>query len=341
MGYRLSLEEMDQIFKNLEQSYRIYAPALDQRGKTVRYREIHQIREIVTDRISDFSPKEVYHPVSQTMFYFSDSEVRDSELTDTRGILMFARACDIHAMKRLDQIFRQNGGHEDFFYARLREKVKVVLLECPKSFEHCFCVSMGTNRTEDYDMAVRIGDGEVLTEVKDESLQQVFSDVPNAQSCDFTPEFVKENQKKLQIPPITKREQLKEISDLEYWKQFDEKCIGCGGCNTVCGSCSCFDTQDVIYQEGSRSGERRRIWSSCMLPTFTETAGGGRARKTQGANMRFKVLHKFYDFQARFGGDAQMCVGCGRCDMRCPQKISFFDTVNGLSRELEKIGEEE
>ena len=93
---------------------------------------------------------------------------------------------------------------------------------------------------------------------------------------------------------------LKPISDLEYWNQFDEKCMSCGGCNTVCGTCSCFDTVDVIYQEGSRSGERRRVWSSCMLETLTQTAGGGRARKTPGANMRFKVLHKFYDFADRF-----------------------------------------
>ena len=40
--------------------------------------------------------------------------------------------------------------------------------------------------------------------------------------------------------------------------------------------------------------------------------------------------------------DAQMCVGCGRCDMRCPKQISFFDAVDGLAAEIEKMnaGEE-
>ena len=40
--------------------------------------------------------------------------------------------------------------------------------------------------------------------------------------------------------------------------------------------------------------------------------------------------------------DAQMCVGCGRCDMRCPKQISFFDVVDGLAAEIEKMnaGEE-
>ena len=90
----------------------------------------------------------------------------------------------------------------------------------------------------------------------------------------------RENQKKLHIPQITDRSMLKPISDLEYWTQYDEKCMSCGGCNTVCGTCSCFDTVDVIYQEGSRSGERRRVWSSCMLESYTMTAGGNRAQDT-------------------------------------------------------------
>ena len=51
--------------------------------------------------------------------------------------------------------------------------------------------------------------------------------------------------------------------------KFDDSCISCGGCNTVCPTCSCFDTTDVIYNETSREGERRRVWPSCMLDTFT------------------------------------------------------------------------
>jgi len=77
-----------------------------------------------------------------------------------------------------------------------------------------------------------------------------------------------------------------------------------------------------------------------MLEDFTLTAGGSRARKTPGANMRFKVFHKFYDYMDRFG-DEHMCVGCGRCDIRCPQEISFFDTVNGLHDEIEKTEREQ
>ena len=328
---------MDEILAELSESYRIFAPRWDKFKKNVRFGEIKSVREIVLDRQSDFSIKETFYPISQIMVYFKTDDIVEERLKDKRGILIIARPCDLNSIRRLDKIFYENG-LPDYYYARLREKVKFVLLECRESFDECFCVSMGSNTAEDYAMAFRFetdedGDiSDIYVKVIEPEFEELFED---EEEVDFEPEFVKENKKVLQIPEIS-RKNLKAISDLEYWQQFDERCIGCGGCNTVCGTCSCFDTSDIIYEEGKPDGERRRIWSSCMIPTFTETAGGARSRKTQGANMRFKVFHKFYDFKARFG-EENMCVGCGRCDMRCPQDISFFDTVNGLNEEIGKL----
>ena len=336
MGYRIDAEQMNGILEELSERYRIYGPAFDAQKKRVQYREIRRIDQIVYNRQSDFSPKAVYYPVSQVMFYFRDDGVEDSTLQDDRDILIFARACDIHAVRRQDSLFLKNGGAEDLYYKRLREKVKFILMECGEGFEHCFCVSLGTNQTEEYALAVRFGEDGMLVHVKDEDLAPFFR---NGKEEAYTVSFVQENKKKLRIPEIS-RENLKRASELEYWKSFDERCIACGGCNTVCGTCTCFDTVDVLYSEGSREGERRRIWSGCMLEEFTRTAGGALSRKTHGANMRFKVFHKFYDYKDRFGTE-HMCVGCGRCDIRCPKDISFFDTVCGLHDELMKTPEEE
>ena len=145
----------------------------------------------------------------------------------------------------------------------------------------------------------------------------------------FEPEFVTENKKAIKMPDIEGKDDVKTASGLEYWNSFDEKCIGCGGCHTGCPTCACFDTVDVIYDETSVEGERRRVWSSCMLDTFTLTAGGGRARKTAGANMRFKVLHKTYDFKKRFGKE-NMCVGCGRCLAKCPISMNIVKVMKKI-----------
>lgn len=339
-SFKVSYEGMDEIIAELKKSYHIFAPKVFNTGagdkkEVVKYAKIDSIKDVVYDRQSDYSPKEAYYPVSQTMFFFTEDDVIETSLKDDKGIIVFARPCDINGMNRLDNIFLSNGKQMDMYYARLRERVKIVMLECRESFDLCFCVSMGTNKTGNYHLAVRFEKDRILIEAKDAELGAYFEGL---ESSDFKPEFVESNKKAVKYPDIN-RENLKAVSDLEFWKQYDESCIGCAGCNAVCGTCSCFDTVDIRYNETSMDGERRRVWSGCMLEDFTQTAGGARSRKTQGANMRFKVFHKFYDYHARFGGDEHMCVGCGRCTRQCPENIDFFKTVCDLADEIESMKE--
>ncbi len=337
-SYSVRQERMNNIFARLNEQFDVYAPVrFPKRGPKgtdlIRYSKINALTQIVCSEKSHFSPKEIFYPISQTMFHFTDKDCTAHELENTKDIIIFARPCDINAIRRLDNIFLNNG-QSDLFYQRMREKIHFFMLECKESFDNCFCVSMGSNATNDYSAAFRIDDICALVEIRDEKFLPYFADeVPIA----FAPEFVTANKREAHLPKID-REQLGEICKLDYWNKYDEQCIGCGGCNTVCPTCSCFDTVDVIYDETSRDGERRRVWSSCMLQDFTRTAGGGMARKTPGANMRFKVLHKVYDYNQRFGGNEQMCVGCGRCIDRCPKNIDYLDAVNSLS---ELLGQED
>ena len=331
MGYLVSQENMDNILSKMKAKYKIYAP---KRGpKYIRYGEIDSVSEIVYDEKSDFSPKEVFYPIVQTLLYFTEDTCVESKLEDTRDIVLFLRPCDINGIRRLDTMFLKNGGQADNFYARLREKVKFFMMECRDGFETCFCVSMGANEAKDYSVALRFEDSGVFLDVKDPDFAPWFTKQPEN---DFQPEFIQENKKRICVPDITDRSMLADIYALDMWRGFDEKCMSCGSCNTVCMTCSCFDTTDIIYNETSRDGERRRMWSSCMLDNFTTMAGGHGVRKSAGERMRFKTLHKVYDFKYRFG-EENMCVGCGRCDMRCPRDIHFSETINTLAVEVEKL----
>jgi anaerobic sulfite reductase subunit A len=65
-------------------------------------------------------------------------------------------------------------------------------------------------------------------------------------------------------------------------------------------------------------------------------AGQREMRATAGDRMRYKMLHKFRDYDARFH-EGHMCVGCGRCTHRCPELISISATVNKMSAAVEEI----
>ncbi|RDC49921.1 anaerobic sulfite reductase subunit A, partial [Acinetobacter sp. RIT592] len=209
---------------------------------------------------------------------------------------------------------------KDYFYERLREKVKFVLIGCKESFRNCFCVSMGSNKTDNYSMALNIDNNEIYLDIKDEDLN-IFS----GEDTEFEVNYVKENLISLGLPkninPI-------ELAKHEMWNEYDSRCIGCGRCNFVCPTCTCFTMQDIYYKENENVGERRRVWASCQVDGYTDMAGGHSFRKKQGERMRFKVMHKIYDFDKRFG--YQMCVGCGRCDDACPQYISFSQCVEKI-----------
>ena len=148
---------------------------------------------------------------------------------------------------------------------------------------------------------------------------------------------MEKNEREAKLPRVGEVKSLQKVFDLPFWKDYNEKCISCGGCNTVCPTCSCYETADYLDQENSRKGERRRVWASCMIPEFTRTAGGHVARPTPDKLMRFKALHKVFDYNTRFGGREHMCVGCGRCVLRCPEEIDFLDTVNLLHDEVERV----
>lgn len=331
----------DQLITKWQAHYHVFAPKFT-KGRNasqkplVRFGEIQSVDEIVYDRQSDFSAKEIYYPIMQTMFYFSDKDVVESKLKDDKDFLIFMHPCDINALRRTDTIFMRNGGFTDTYYQRLRAKVKIVMMQCTASYENCFCVSMHSNSADDYNLAVHFADDHLDVQVKDAAF---LTDFQGNAGNDYTPSFIQANQTDAHLPEIDNQAQLDLAGHLPYWQSFNERCISCGGCNTVCPTCSCFDTVDVIYDETSQEGERRRVWSSCMLNSFTETAGGNHVRNTPGDNMRFKTLHKVYDYKQRFG-EEQMCVGCGRCTQRCPKDISFLETINDFHDALSQAKSE-
>ncbi|NMM65723.1 anaerobic sulfite reductase subunit A [Clostridium sp. P21] len=332
MAFTMNNKDFNKVLDQLQKEYKVYAP-VNLKGKgtfsdtdTVRYGQVNIVEEIEFNKKSNFSPKEVILPITQTLFYFTENSVKEPKVEDKK-ILIFLRSCDIHAVKRIDEIYLRNG-FQDSYYKTLRDKVKFVLMECEHSFENCFCVSMNSNKTEEYSLFVKYKDDRVFVECKDAEFKGYFNYM---EQCNVEPKFVESNDVEVKIPENIDQSIFKN----EMWKEYSERCIACGRCNVVCGTCTCFTMQDIFYKDNRNVGERRRVWASCQVDGFTDVAGGGSFRKEKGERMRFKVMHKVYDFKKRFG--YHMCVGCGRCDDACPEYISFSSCLNKLNNAVEEV----
>lgn len=329
MGYQLSKEKANEIFHQWSEKYDIFAPVVKE-GEgcfsdtdIIRYEKVSCLDEIEWNKKSDYSFKEILLAINETLFYFTEDQTIVPKGPE-KEILIFLRSCDLHAVKRLDEIYLKNG-FEDFYYARVRERAKFVLMGCESTCQSGFCVSMGTNKSDNYDAYIKVTDDAVTMDLKWDELKAAVE--PQAEAADVTPDYVTENKEKVTLPKNLSNESFTK----EIWKEYGERCIKCGRCNFVCPTCTCFTMQDIFYKDNAKVGERRRVWASCQIDGYTEMAGGHGFRKSQGDRMRFKVMHKIYDYEKRFG--YPMCVGCGRCDDVCPEYISYSNCVNRLAKE--------
>lgn len=336
MGYKLNKKSINNIFENLSKDYVIYAPKLFSGEGTfsdtdrVRYGEINTIDDIVFDKKAEYSYKEVLLPISQTLFFFTEDSIKEAD-APKKGAIIFLRSCDLHAVKRMDDIYLRNG-QEDYYYKRIRENAKFILIGCENSFENCFCVSMETNKTNEYDAYLKVKNDSVYVDIKNYEFDKLFTD---NEKISVEPDYVTINNVTVSIPENLSLDVMKS----EMWKEYSSRCIACGRCNFVCPTCTCFTMQDVFYTDNGKAGERRRVWASCHVDGFTNMAGGHSFRLDKGQRMRFKVLHKVYDYKKKWG--YHMCVGCGRCDDICPEYISFSNCVNKLNDGMKEVSENE
>ncbi|KAF5074379.1 Anaerobic sulfite reductase subunit A [anaerobic digester metagenome] len=336
MGYQTTAAKMNTIFADLSKDYLIYAPKryvgdgtfvhID----TIRYGEITDLAEIEFAEKSNYSFKEVLLPISETLFYFTENEMKEAD-APKKGAIVFLRSCDLHGLKRMDTIYLENGA-VDTYYKRLRDNTKFILMGCENSFENCFCVSMGTQTSDDYDAYLKVTGETVLVNSHWDALDAALA---GATPASVIPDSVTANETVVTIPETVPQT----LFDDPFWEDYGNRCIACGRCNFVCPTCTCFTMQDIFYTDNGKAGERRRVWASCHIDGYTDMAGGHAFRNDKGQRMRFKVLHKVNDYKRRFG--THMCIGCGRCDDVCPEYISFANCINKLNTLVNDTAKEE
>ena len=324
MACNLNLAQLNRVIQELSKQYRIYAPCLLEGWGTfsdtdiIGYSEIQTAEQIVFDKKSTYSFKEAILPISETLFYFTDDEMKEPKPIYEKAVV-FLRNCDLHGLKRLDDVY-QSDGKSDFYYERLRGNAKFIVIGCNGGFDSCFCQSAGTNTVADYDAYISLSGEDYIIDSRFDELTGILS-AQELSEIQFQPKEIT-NTRRVELPESIPDS----IVNSTIWDEYDARCIACGRCNFVCPTCACFTMQDIFYDDNKNAGERRRVWASCHVDGYTDIAGGICFRKSKGQRMRFKTLHKISDHKKRYGEN--MCVGCGRCDDVCPEYISFAHCID-------------
>ena len=326
---RFSYKEAMAVFDTLSRHYTIIAPVKNPgMGRfsdtgLLAYDEVNSFDEIEFFKRTYFSAKHALFPIRQTLFTFQNNRIEEAD-GEIRATIIFLRSCDIHAIQVTDAHFLKDG-FEDPYYKKRRQRVKIFLIECEKSLENCFCVSFGTNKTDNYSAFIRKIDDGYEVQIKDKELEIYFPD--NIEVVE-DPHVVEQNARSVSMPEDA------DISIFEddIWKEYTLRCIACGRCTISCPTCTCFSVQDILPEDGA-TGERKRIWSSCQVKNFSLLAGNHDFRIKEGDRLRYRVFHKIYDFRKRHG--INMCVGCGRCDDVCPEYISMFKCIEKINHIIE------
>lgn len=336
---KCSLDQMQEIFAKINDSFALYLPVDGADGKAA-YTRWEEGKEWSNALNTVRSPKDFFFPQTEDLMEFK-MEGKEIEIIDTRSaaedfVVFGVRACDVKSFDILDRVFLTEP--RDSFYASRREHGIIVSLACTRPSETCFC------KTFEVDPATPAGDIS-LWKTEDTLYWQANTEKGKALLAKLPLEECGEEAvaaQKAKIDAVMAKLPLAglstagfgggktmELFDHPAWEELSQTCLGCGTCTFVCPTCQCYDIKDFNTGKGV---VRFRCWDSCMYSEFTRMAHGNN-RLTQTERFRQRFMHKLVYFPENNEGIFG-CVGCGRCLAKCPISMN-------IAKVMKKIGGKE
>jgi sulfhydrogenase subunit beta (sulfur reductase) len=254
-----------------------------------------------------------------------------------RYALIGVRACELHAIHRLDDSYAGGAVIDDDYQDR-RAAAFIVAVNCGKAGNTCFCASLGSGPAvgPGYDLALTelLGDGayRFVIAVGSERGADVLADIPHRAAAEAEIELAEEvvAETAQQMGRTLETAGLKELLyrnvEHPHWDEVAERCLTCGNCTMVCPTCFCFTIEDTTDLTG-QVAERWRRTDSCFTTAFSFISSGS-IRTSAKARYRQWLTHKLAAWQDQFGSLG--CVGCGRCITWCPVGIDITAEVAAL-----------
>jgi hypothetical protein len=276
-------------------------------NKIYRFLKLNNFDELQMDYTRSYSsPKNFFLPFKEDLATF---ELEDADweqqihYTVHPRVIIGMRACDINALRKLDEVMMKSVYPNPYYSARRRNTVIIGLDHDP--LDDCFCRSMNA------DVAFR-GFDLFLTDIGDKYFIAIDSDTGYMIVNQSGGQEVTENDQ-LDYKRVKQEIESKfttqvdvsivpELMDLEFesevWKKWGDKCLSCGSCY------------------------------SCNLLDFAAVAGGHNFRPDSHIRLKYRYYHQFRGFVEAF--NQSLCVGCNRCGVACLAGISPKAVIDDL-----------
>jgi sulfhydrogenase subunit beta (sulfur reductase) len=240
------------------------------------------------------------------------------------------RGCELSAIQIQDGIFMR----EDFtdpVYAKRRQNLFILSVNCLHPGNACFCASMktGPKTAAGFDLSLTELDDVFLLEVGSEMGRLILSGMPLEAASAFVLQAAQKGLERAtrQMTRDLDTSDLPQLMlnnlDHPHWHEVAERCLSCGNCTQVCPTCFCWDTVDTSDLLGKET-KRERVWDSCFNIGYSYQAGGN-TRPTIHSRYRQWLSHKLGTWKEQNG--TLGCVGCGRCIVWCPAGIDLTEEI--------------
>jgi sulfhydrogenase subunit beta (sulfur reductase) len=244
------------------------------------------------------------------------------------------RACDLAALKLQDQHFL-HGAYVDAHYAKRREQLLLVAVNCTHPAETCFCASTGDGPevTDGYDVLLDELDTGFIVQIGSDRGQAVLEGIelgPVAE--EVLDEAVRSRRaagevQTRSIPPGDLFDVLHSNAKHPHWDEVASRCLSCGNCTQVCPTCFCSREVDETDLAGTDSTHNRE-WDSCFSESHSYITGKTIRHEVK-HRYRQWLTHKLGGWHRQYGRSG--CVGCGRCIAWCPTGIDICEEVNVIA----------
>jgi len=312
----------------------------DRRGKAIhQYLPVQNFDEIdFSYETTSPSAKTYFLPYNEDLSRYAFEEedwVQEISYRVQPRAIIGLRACDIHALLKLDKVFARDLFPSPYYISRRKNTVIVGIDHDP--CRGGFCRSLGTDvLTHGFDLFLTdLGDC-YFTAVGSARGHELLQRVENRDiAADDTRAYLKERKRITDLfTGQINLQNLPNLLDIEFesevWKKWGAKCLSCGSCAMVCPTCYCYGVSERVSMD-FKSGAKTKQLYSCNIVDFAMVAGGHNFRPDRETRLKYRYYHQHRGFVEAH--DEPKCVGCNRCGRACLAGINPVDVICDLQAE--------